>query len=83
MRDTNNVDESRDLSTNREVLLSNGNKYHIQQPPSCPHGYWYIHMDSGQVPEKLKGAYTTFKKALAAVSAYVEPSNKKIKAVKE
>lgn len=71
-------DPERDLSSKREIVLDNGNKYHIQQDPADPYGFWRVHMDKGQVPDHLKGAYTTYPLAKQAVELYVKNTQRKV-----
>jgi hypothetical protein len=59
---------SRDLGKIRTTDLGN-NKIHVKQKD--PYGFWFINFDKGQVPEKLKGAYTDFVMAERAVNAYL------------
>lgn len=63
-------DPTRDLSDKREVLLDNGNKYHVEQQD--PYGFWAVHMDKGQTPDALKGLFTTANKAYTAIQEYVQ-----------
>ena len=70
------VNYGRDFNPNRELLLDNGNKYHVQKRD--PYGHWYIHMDKGRVPDRLSGSYTSFELAKKAVESYVALADKKI-----
>lgn len=56
----------------RKIELEN-NTVHIRSED--PFGFWYISLQKGQVPEKLKGAYTTFDQALRDVNYWLK--NKK------
>lgn len=78
------TDASRDLRKRREIVLSTGNKYIVELRD--PYGFWHIHMEKGQTPAELQGAYTTFDKAETAVKLYVEnkqPVFKKVVEVKK
>jgi hypothetical protein len=74
MMNQGHYDAKRDLSPNREVILDNGNKYHVHQKVECPFGYWYIHMDKGQIPDELRGAFTSPTVAYAAINSYLQTS---------
>jgi hypothetical protein len=36
-----------------------------------PYGFWYISLDKGQLPENLRGAYSTFDKAFKDIDRYI------------
>lgn len=56
----------------RKINLDN-NIVHIKCED--PYGFWYISLEKGQVPEKLKGSYTTFDLAFRDVKIWL--ANKK------
>jgi hypothetical protein len=62
------LDPSRDLGKIRTIELGN-NKIHLKQKD--PYGFWHVNFDKGQVPNKLKGAYTDFVMAERDVRAYL------------
>lgn len=37
-----------------------------------PYGFWFISLDKGQIPEWLRGAYSTFDKAFADINKYID-----------
>lgn len=55
--------------TSKIIELEDGQKIHFE----CrdPYHHWYIHFNKGQVPEKLKGAYTDFNFARIDVEKYL------------
>lgn len=57
----------------RKVELEN-NTVHIRCED--PHGFWYVSLEKGQVPDFLKGAYTSFDQALRDVNIWLK--NKKV-----
>jgi hypothetical protein len=83
MLDSYNVDPKRDLSNNREVLLDNGNSYHVVKPELSQYGFWTIHMDKGQVPDELKGNFTSPKEARLAITNYLNRKSRKVTGLKE
>lgn len=58
----------RDLGRVRVIELDN-NKIYMKQKD--PYGFIYVNFDKGQVPEKLKGAFTDFIYAERAIEAYL------------
>lgn len=69
------VDVKRDLPPRREVPTDTGNKYIIERRD--PFGLWFVHMEKGQVPEQLKGAFTSVELARKAVDLYTSQTKKK------
>ncbi len=82
MQDFVDVDGTKDLGNKRSMTLENGNKIHIEQ--FDPYGFWRVHYDKGQVPEKLRGHYTSFDRAMVDVKSYLAslPKKEKPKAIK-
>jgi hypothetical protein len=66
-----------DIPDDRIITLSNGNKLHVVRGGRW--GHFTIHYDKGQVPETLKGTYTTFEAAMLAITTYLTSKNKEIK----
>lgn len=68
-----------DKETVVEIELESGNKAIIKQ--SQPDGFWRIHYERGELPEKLSGGYTTAEYAARAVKTHIEtkPRPTKIK----
>ena len=79
------VESPKDLKKERRVVLESRdeNDYKVTQKDTCPYGHWYISRDKGQIPEQLKGAYTSFERALADVKIYLNSFNvpKKIREI--
>lgn len=65
--------EGRDLSRTRVLDLENGNSYILEAKD--PYGFWYVRAAKGNVPEHLKGAFTSFAKAEEAVKLYLDQQN--------
>ncbi len=53
----------------RKVEIEN-NIVHIRSED--PYGFWKISLQKGQLPEKLKGAYTSFDQALRDVNLWLK-----------
>lgn len=68
----------KDLSRNRSLDYGN-NKIHIRC--TDPFGFWHLSLDKGQLPEHLKGSYTTFDNARVAAEAYLAEKGKTVKEV--
>lgn len=62
----------------RTVEIDN-NKVHIKCED--PYGFWYVSLQKGQVPDKLKGAYTTFEKALSDVNLWLRNKKEPISSI--
>lgn len=73
MQDFTDIEKSKDLGNKRSLTLENGNKIHFER--TDPYGFWKVHYDKGQVPEKLKGNYTSFDIAMVAVKSYLAIKN--------
>jgi hypothetical protein len=55
-------------SKKRVFELENGNKLHAIQ--SDPYGFWTLHLDKGQLPERFLGQYTTWDAVVKDVERY-------------
>lgn len=55
-------------SKKRMFELDNGNKLWAVQ--SDPYGFWQLHLDKGQLPERFQGHYTTFDAVTKDVERY-------------
>lgn len=55
-------------SKKRVFELENGNKLHAVQ--SDPYGFWALHLDKGQLPERFQGQYTNFDAVVKDVERY-------------
>lgn len=66
--------------THRVLDLEDGQKVHFRA--TNPYGLWSIHFNKGQLPEKLKGEYTSYEYALRDVLTYLGEKDRK-PAVKE
>ena len=62
------TDPDRDLPKDRQIKLKN-NILHIRQEGM--YGHWFINFDKGQIPDSLKGAYTTPEYAQKEALAYL------------
>lgn len=69
MQDFTEIEGDKDLGNKRSLTLENGNKIYFERKD--PYGFWYIHYDKGQMPEKLRGAYTSYDRAKLAVDSYL------------
>lgn len=54
----------------RTIKLPDGNKLNIKR--NDPYGFWTIHFHAGQVPEHLRGQYTSIDIARREVDLYLE-----------
>ena len=55
-------------SKKRVFELENGNKLHAVQ--SDPYGFWSLHLDKGQLPERFQGQYSTWDAVTKDVERY-------------
>jgi len=62
-----------DLMRHRKLILKN-NVIHFKQDGQ--YGLWTVNFDKGQVPERLKGQYTSPQLALDAVNVYLRDKNR-------
>ncbi len=62
----------------RKIEIEN-NTVHIKCED--PYGFWYISLSKGQVPEKLKGAYTSFDQALREVNFWLKHKKEPISSI--
>jgi hypothetical protein len=69
--------ESKDLDSKRSLTLENGNKIYIERKD--PYGFWDIHYDKGQIPDSLKGKFTSYDRAEHAVKVYLSEKAKPVK----
>lgn len=76
--DHDSVDELRD-TPNMHVIRIDHNKLILER--TDPYGFWVIHYEKGQLPEKLKGSYTSYEEAKKAVTLYLLSIKKKIREV--
>jgi hypothetical protein len=67
----------RDLSKTRTLTLQGGNAINITS--TDPFGFWYISWERGQLPEYLRGAYTSASEAEKAVNVYLAEKGKDVK----
>jgi hypothetical protein len=40
-----------------------------------PYGFWTMHFERGEVPDELKGTYTTFDHCLKRIQIYLKKKN--------
>lgn len=57
----------KDLSLDRTMDLGN-NVVHIKK--QGPYGFWFVSLEKGNLPDRLKGSYTSFLEAEKAVGLY-------------
>ena len=72
----NDFTGDKDLGKIRTIELEN-NKINLKCED--PHGFWTVHFERGQMPEDLKGWYTTFDLAEKAVMAYLQRKKRVLK----
>lgn len=69
------ADPKRDLPKERPLGLATGGKendFVVKKRDDDPYGFWWITRERGQVPDALKGAYTTPDRAERAVKEYLD-----------
>lgn len=71
----------KDLANFRVLTLDNGNELRVIRED--PFGFWYISYTKGNIPETLKGAYTSFDEAKKAIDSYIINKNREIKSLKQ
>jgi hypothetical protein len=69
----------KDLSKTRTIELENGNVLYVKN--TDPYGFWTVHYEHGQLPKSMRGAYTTWDYALAAVKKYLADKDEPIVAI--
>ena len=52
----------------RSFALSNGNTLYAER--TDPYGFWKLHLDKGQLPERYLGLYTTWDAVIQDVERY-------------
>lgn len=62
--------------THRVLELEDGQKIHIKS--TNPYGLWKINFNKGQLPDKLKGEYTSYEYALRDVTLYLNQKERKL-----
>lgn len=65
---SDHVDPTRDVPRERTIEFGT-NPFRVRADD--PYGFWSIHRDKGQVPERLSGHYTSYEKAAQAVDLYI------------
>lgn len=73
-----NFDPERDDPRTKTVDLGNNT---LVMKRTDPYGFISIHLEKGQIPEYLKGNYTTWEAAKADVDKYLTERNKVVKEV--
>ena len=68
-----------DQVENQRTIETNGAKIFINRKD--PFGLWYIAFERGELPEWLKGAYTSVERATADINVYIEKHAKREKKV--
>lgn len=59
-----------DITNVREIPLDNGNTLFLKRKD--PYGFISVNLAKGQVPEWMRGDYTSWKEASKAVQKYLE-----------
>lgn len=75
MRDAFSVDPKKDMPTSRPMGVE-AIDFVVKQRLEDPYGFWWIGREKGQVPEELKGAYTSPDRAQEAVRVYLNKKKK-------
>ncbi len=70
----------KDLANIRVLDLDNGNKIRVTRED--PFGFWYVSYEKGQIPEHLKGSYTSFDEAKKAINSYLTNKKREVTSVK-
>jgi hypothetical protein len=73
----NTTDSTKDLPDIRTLELGN-NKLHIGRKPATEGNLWEIWFDKGQVPDTLKGRYTSFLAAEKVAKAYLDSKRREV-----
>lgn len=63
-------DPERDHPRERIIEVPEGAPFILEH--YGPHSFWFVRRKHGQVPEKLKGAFTTIQQARLAVDMYIQ-----------
>jgi hypothetical protein len=71
--------ENKDIPNERRIDYGAHNK--IKLTRKDPYGFWYVSFERGQLPEYLKGAYTTYSAAEAEVMKYIAKQGRDVKTV--
>lgn len=61
-----------DIDVNERLISIDLGNNKINMKRTDPYGFWTIGFDKGQVPEKLRGLYTSAEVARRAVTAYLD-----------
>jgi hypothetical protein len=64
----------KDFPKQRSIELSNGNKINVTQ--TGPYGFWVVSYNKGQLPEEMRGHYTSYTQAEIAVNQYLQNKSK-------
>ena len=73
-------DSDKDLANIRILDLDNGNKIKVTRED--PYGFWYVSYEKGQIPESLKGSYTSFDEAQKAINTYLINKKREVTSAK-
>lgn len=70
-------DLDQNVITSKIYELEGNNKIHAQRKD--PYGLIHLHMDKGQLPESLEGAYTSYDEVEKKVLVYLNARKKTLK----
>jgi hypothetical protein len=76
MQDAFSVDPKKDMPTSRPLGVDEVD-FVVKQRPEDPYGFWWVSREKGQIPDELKGAYTSPARARIAVESYLNRTKKK------
>ena len=62
--------DDNDVTSTRVIELENGNKLYLKR--TDPYGFLQFNLDKGQLPEFMKGTYTSFFEADRAYRQYLQ-----------
>lgn len=79
MNDPFSSDVKRDLPAVKRIELEN-NTIYIKK--TDPYGFWTVNFDKGQMPENLRGSYTSFSDAEREVLTYLR-NKKRLKEIRD
>lgn len=72
------IDPNRDIPNIRAIPLPNGNTMYAKRDEQF--GFWRFNLDKGQIPQWLKGSYTSLSDAQKAIDKYMNELKEPVKA---
>lgn len=70
MTDLDDFTGANDITSVREVALDNGNTLYVKR--TDPFGFFVFSLARGQIPEWMRGQYTSLDEAQKAIKVYLE-----------